>query len=623
MVRRWPLLLALAGGCSEEMPGGDAIPDPRAAVKREASDDARRDAIATPRAEATPPPEAAAAAIPADEGACQGVLQRSLDGTSEQCWPPGFTPVEGALRTPITPEDEARAEVFEGFFDVDRVRGGKRLQGSWLEVKGGERYILSYQPMPEHFDKVERRVIVRAVPYSPGGQHLYARHLRVVSMTLAEGEAPRDAPTATLPPAQVVRTSGELRRQIGRWAQVVGTLSKISKEDSSGRAKILLRLDDGGRVTISEARATAEWAYRPRVGTRVTILGKLNRDKDGFHLWSTHVCDGEVATCSVGEDPLAGIYREVALATSTGARDPSAAAPPSEDPMPTPPTVEVPPASAASDPLEALALRCDGRAIAAAFAGSDLTQLAQGDAGPSVRLLARWEAARAFDDAGALRPDALASIAAALEAELGQPPPAWWLDHLGAAHLRPGASAGPPYYDVGLRAGGDRRGDLVKGPGNLSVRPKDAALLSASDGELYYDLSAGRLGLGPLPEGPGATLEIGRAPAGSTVYYATFERGSGGFRFPLHAVELGGERWRAEVCGPDRQILGGQGYLSVEIVVLGVPAPAASPGVMRPPPKSTGIAVFTAESHGVALDFFDPKSGARTLAWSSDLWFTR
>ena len=118
-------------------------------------------------------------------------------------------------------------------------------------------------------------------------------------------------------------------------------------------------------------------------------------------------------------------------------------------------------------------------------------------------------------------------------------------------------------------------------------------------------------------------LEIGRAPAGSTVYYATFERGSGGFRFPLHAVELGGERWRAEVCGPDRQILGGQGYLSVEIVVLGVPAPAASPGVMRPPPKSTGIAVFTAESHGVALDFFDPKSGARTLAWSSDLWFTR
>src|SRR5690606_25225933 len=138
-------------------------------------------------------------------------------------------------------------------------------------------------------------------------------------------------------------------------------------------------------------------------------------------------------------------------------------------------------------------------------------------------------------------------------------------------------------------------------------------------------LSMGRVELGPLPTEPDATLEISRARAGSTLYYASFSRGSGGFRFPLRAIDGNGrERWQAEVCGPDRKILGGLGYLTVEIVVLEPPPdPGVAPGSKQPSSGATGIAVFTAESHGVALDVFDPQTGARTLAWSSDFWFAR
>jgi hypothetical protein len=104
-------------------------------------------------------------------------------------------------------------------------------------------------------------------------------------------------------------------------------------------------------------------------------------------------------------------------------------------------------------------------------------------------------------------------------------------------------------------------------------------------------------------------IEHARARAGTTIYYASFSQGSGGFRFPLRAVGPDGTlAWTAEVCGPDRRILAGHGHLTVEIVVLD---------------SGAGIAVFTAESHGVALDVFDPQTGKRTLAWSSDFWFAR
>jgi hypothetical protein len=304
----------------------------------------------------------------------------------------------------------------------------------------------------------------------------------------------------------------------------------------------------------------------------------------------------------------------------TDARDPAPVAEPAPE-RTDPPMHDTPPASTES--LEPLALRCDGEAIKAAFARLDPAALASVDDGPSARLLARWESTRQFATDGTIERAIVEAFVVALAAELGQQPPRWWVEQLAAAKQYEGKD--PPYYDVGRTENGDRRGELVPGPGTAQVRPNMASVLTASDGKLYFDLSMGRLELGPLPTEPDATLELTRARAGSTIYWASFSRGSGGFRFPLRAIAYSkGEQWQAEVCGPDRKILGGLGYLTVEIVALEpAPDPGSKPGEMRPSSGATGIAVFTAESHGVAVEVFDPQTGARTLAWSSDFWFSR
>jgi hypothetical protein len=259
--------------------------------------------------------------------------------------------------------------------------------------------------------------------------------------------------------------------------------------------------------------------------------------------------------------------------------------------------------------LDELARECDGLRLREQFAvrsPAELDQLAVAEPA-SIRLLAIWERDRSFADLGPLVATSLDRLVPALETALGEAPPQWWIDQLGSATRRD--SKEPPYYDGLMTEHGDRRGKWQVGPGGARVRSAGAMLLSETAGQLSYDLSMGRVVLGPLPTEPGAMIEHARAQRTTTTYYSTFSQGSGGFRFPLWAIESDGSRaWTAEVCGPDRQILGGVGHLIVEIVVLA---------------SGKGIAVFTAESHGVALDVFDPVTGARTLAWSSDFWFNR
>ena len=269
--------------------------------------------------------------------------------------------------------------------------------------------------------------------------------------------------------------------------------------------------------------------------------------------------------------------------------------------------------------LDTLALACAGEELRVRFAELDLADHAAHTA-PSLRLLALWEQQRSFDTDGKIEATGVARFITELEHVVGQAPPLWWQEQLLSAKLRHGDEGGPPYYDVGLQGRGDRRGTRVTGPGDTLVREGAAGTLAAAKGQLGYDLSMGRVTLGPLPE-PGASIELDRAAAGTTIYWASFSAGSGGFRFPLHASSAAGEQWSTEVCGPDRKILGGRGYLSAEIVVLEPRAPGSRKlGSIQPP---TGIAVFTAESHGLAVEVFEPSTGVRTMAWSSDFWFSR
>lgn len=285
----------------------------------------------------------------------------------------------------------------------------------------------------------------------------------------------------------------------------------------------------------------------------------------------------------------------------------------------TTPTATEPSEANEAGELESLALACEGSELARRLAGLDAAALARVE-GRSAGLLALWERARSFDAEGRIARAGVDELARALERELGRPAPTWWLDQLASARRYEGRE--PPAYDVGRTATGDRRGPLVAGPGTTKLREANAMVVSSNGERLTFDLSMDRIELGALPKEPGALVELARARAGSTIYWSSISPGAGGFRFPLHAVDPQGPRWTAEVCGPDRELLAGLGWLTLEIVVLEPPT-TGEPGVMQTSSGATGIAVFTAESHGVALDVFDPSTGARVLAWSSDFWFAR
>ena len=298
---------------------------------------------------------------------------------------------------------------------------------------------------------------------------------------------------------------------------------------------------------------------------------------------------------------------------------PSAPTAPTPDPS-VAPEAEVkkapPPQTAALSPaqLDAMALRCDGAALLA-LGSSVLAGVEAGPEHPSARLLASWEAGRRFDG-DTIDTKAVDAWVETLHAHLGTAPPRWWVDTLKSGRGGEGVAT---RFSLELGEGSDRRGPIAPGPGDVLVRPGHP--LVESSGSIAYDLSMGRVSLAPIPETKGTALEVTRARAGSTLYVATFEPGAGGFRFPLRAVGSdGSERWKAEVCAADRKALGGRGYQIVELKVL--ETSTAKPGTMAPS-EVRGLAVFTAESHGVTVETFDVNSGERTFAWSSDLWSWR
>ncbi len=286
---------------------------------------------------------------------------------------------------------------------------------------------------------------------------------------------------------------------------------------------------------------------------------------------------------------------------------------PRESPKPQMPTPVDPPPADLGGQVESLALMCDGPALMRLGPGAIAALESRPDTN-SANLLALWERERRFED-GAIVSASVDAFVPLLSAAIDAPAPTWWVDTLKSAR---GGAETATGYDLGLVDGGDRRGPLRPGPGGLLVRP-DFNLVE-SGGNLAYDLSMGRVELMPIPETKGTAVEVTRARAGTTLYVAAFEPGSGGFRFPMRAVGSDGkELWNTEVCAADRRVLGGKGSMIVEIVVIEDPPPQTGRKSASHP---RGIAVFTAESHGVTVEVFDLK-GTRTLAWSSDLWSWR
>lgn len=207
---------------------------------------------------------------------------------------------------------QGRAEVipaeltaYEGILDMDRVAGGKRFQGTWLRRDDGTRLLLSYRPMPEHFNLIERRVVVRGEHYSPEGQAIMAEHFRPSTIELAKGEPPAGEPPKEIPLPARSTTGDALRARVGGWAEVHATLVE-ARPGSHGHdwREVVFRMDDGTEFVTTEAEWVVDKSYRPHFGARVTVLGSVYEDEGKLGFGKTVMCLGEVEGCGRGTAPV-------------------------------------------------------------------------------------------------------------------------------------------------------------------------------------------------------------------------------------------------------------------------------------------------------------------------------
>ena len=184
---------------------------------------------------------------------------------------------------------------FEALLDIDRLEGGKGFQGTWLEKPDGTRLVVSYSPVPEYFQFIEKRVVVQGETYMPAPyeQHIGATHIRVRSIALAPGET---AGPGSLPLPRLVTTRSQLAP--GRWIEAQGTLRSATKHADDDWCDAVMVLGDGTEVGASMYITEMESKWTPLVGSGVTVMGKL--DADGKKLIGpTAICAGAVRGCGM------------------------------------------------------------------------------------------------------------------------------------------------------------------------------------------------------------------------------------------------------------------------------------------------------------------------------------
>ncbi|MDQ3032769.1 MAG: hypothetical protein M3Y87_10155 [Myxococcota bacterium] len=234
--------------------------------------------------------------------------------------------------------------------------------------------------------------------------------------------------------------------------------------------------------------------------------------------------------------------------------------------------------------------RCDqGAPVHAAFAMLSPPQLdalaADGDR--TLRLLVHWERERRVLDAG-LDPDGITRFLRALRSELGRPAPAWWATALRSARVH-AATSTTSYTATPARA--SRFTERIEWGSRTFVAP---AAMASLDG---------------IPPPLDATLDhVDAIRTGARIVVVPFSPGSGGFPLEVRAYRAGPVElaWRSTACAAGRQVLGGVGELAIELEIT-----------------AEEVRVWSAESHGLAIDAFDLATGAPRWRFSTDFWSAR
>ena len=209
-------------------------------------------------------------------------------------------------------KQQAKAEhktvTYTARFDIDRLAGGKRFQGSIIYLDGGRTLVAGYRPIKEYFQFVDRRVVVQGYHWSPdpNAQQIMADHFTITSIKLAPGETPYTSKPKALPTPPMVRTKKELEARKDRWVQVVGTLHGGHKPKDEAWGVANLDLGDGTRVEASVYWSTYEGQWKPLVGKEVTVTAKAatkqeEAGKKRFLLpGRTAICEGVKDGCGMG-----------------------------------------------------------------------------------------------------------------------------------------------------------------------------------------------------------------------------------------------------------------------------------------------------------------------------------
>lgn len=170
--------------------------------------------------------------------------------------------------------------LLEGRYEVDPVPGGKRLQGSWLVLDDGSRYVISYRPVPEYFQFIDKRVRVEGRPYVPGSdtQQVMTTHLAVERIELAPGETPYSSPPVEVPAPPLAGSIEAIAAREGRWVCVRGALEAVNDDPDGYLGVAVLRLANGERVRARNV-GKAEWSRH--VGRAVTVTSRAGADEGG------------------------------------------------------------------------------------------------------------------------------------------------------------------------------------------------------------------------------------------------------------------------------------------------------------------------------------------------------
>ncbi len=195
---------------------------------------------------------------------------------------------------------------FTARFDIDRLSGGKRFQGSILYRDGLDPLVCSYRPLKQYFEFVDRRVVVQGYHWSPpaNAQQIMASHFAITSMKLAPGEKPYATKPTALPRPPMVRDKKGLEGKKDRWVQVVGTLKGGQKPKDEAWGTANLDLGDGTRVEASVYWMRYEQDWKPLVGKQVTVTGKLAVKEEAGKKrlmipGRTAICQGVVDGCGM------------------------------------------------------------------------------------------------------------------------------------------------------------------------------------------------------------------------------------------------------------------------------------------------------------------------------------